>query len=117
MIEKILAKFDDNTLNRESVIFFNSCGIEFISVNKAKEIVQEVAKEYGDEYEMGFEDGAESVRALAPYEVLTQADRIRAMSDEELADYLSSLIRSTKVLEYFDDIESWLKWLKSEAKE
>ena len=37
-------------------------------IENAIQIVQEVAKEYKDEYEIGFEDGAESVRALAPYE-------------------------------------------------
>ena len=39
------------------------------SYDKAIEIVNEVAEEFGsNEYEMGFEDGAESVRALAPYD-------------------------------------------------
>ena len=48
-------------------------------------------------------------------DLITQADRIRAMSDEELAEYLSDLIRNAH--EYHTGEGDWLQWLKSEAKE
>jgi len=47
MIEKILAQIDENTLTKESVYFLNAHGIKLVSASKMKEIVQEVAKEYG----------------------------------------------------------------------
>lgn len=43
----------------------------------------------------------------------TNADKIRAMSDEELADYLSSLIRNGH--EYLTGEGDWRQWLRSEA--
>ena len=47
--EKILELIAQNTLcNRDSISFFNECGIKFISVGKAKEIVQEVAEKYNN---------------------------------------------------------------------
>ena len=45
----------------------------------------------------------------------SQADKIRAMSDEELAEYLSELIRNAH--EYHTGEGDWLQWLKTEAKE
>lgn len=45
--EKILELIEQNTLkNRDSISFFNECGINFISTGKAKEIVQKVEREY-----------------------------------------------------------------------
>lgn len=45
--EKILELIEQNTLkNRDSISFFNECGINFISASKAKEIVQKVEREY-----------------------------------------------------------------------
>ncbi|MGN0481591.1 MAG: DUF551 domain-containing protein [Lachnospiraceae bacterium] len=45
--EKILELIKNNTIqNKDSILFFNECGVKFISAGKAKEIVQEVAKEY-----------------------------------------------------------------------
>ena len=47
MLEKIEELIDESTLSdKNSVSFLNECGIKFISAKKAKEIVQEVAKEY-----------------------------------------------------------------------
>lgn len=43
---------------------------------------------------------------------MTSADRIRGMSDEELADYLTDIC-DPYLLEY----GSWLEWLKKEAEE
>lgn len=43
----------------------------------------------------------------------TNADRIRAMSDEELADFLNEKMIAAVVLGW----ESWLDWLKQEAVE
>ena len=62
MIEKILEQIDENTLTKESVNFLNAHGIKFVSASKMKEIVQEVAKEYGNgwipvETAMPTEDG------------------------------------------------------------
>ena len=45
--EKILELIEQKTIqHRDSISFFNECGIKFISAGKAKEIVQEVAEEY-----------------------------------------------------------------------
>lgn len=46
---------------------------------------------------------------------ITNANRIRAMSDEELAIYFSGLIKDTKEYEYCDRVEDWLKWLQTET--
>lgn len=45
------------------------------------------------------------------------ADRIRAMSDEELAEHFSELIKDTYENEYCKDVNDWLKWLQSEVEE
>lgn len=47
------------------------------------------------------------------YKVMTQADRIRNMTDEELAEHFSDLIKDTKEHEYCDDVSDWLEWLQS----
>lgn len=47
----------------------------------------------------------------------TNADRIRAMSDEELAEHFSELIKDTYENEYCKDVNDWLKWLQSEVEE
>lgn len=49
------------------------------------------------------------------YKPMTNADRIRSMTDEELAEHFSGLIRDTKEHEYCQDKDDWLKWLKSEV--
>lgn len=43
--------------------------------------------------------------------VVTNADRIRSMSDGELADYLWSVKKYDRV--YDKHISSWKKWLQS----
>lgn len=43
----------------------------------------------------------------------SNADKIRSMSDEELAEYLSSLIRNGH--EYLTGEGDWRQWLQSEA--
>lgn len=48
----------------------------------------------------------------------TNADRIRAMSDEELAEYIAGIIddaNSGSVI-YSNRTEEWLEWLKQPAK-
>lgn len=60
-----------------------------------------------DQYDKGFRDG----RAYTP-PIRTNADRIRAMTDEEMADYLR----------WHNDLYSrngmdWLDWLKQEAED
>ena len=48
--------------------------------------------------------------------VLTNADRIRAMSDEELAESIAGLFEDTRVgIEYSDNAVCWLHWLKLPA--
>lgn len=56
-----------------------------------------------------------------PYrtENMTNADRIRAMSDEELAEYIAGIIddaNSGSVI-YSNRKEEWLEWLKQPAEE
>lgn len=49
---------------------------------------------------------------------MTNADRIRAMSDEELAEYLSGLICDiNEGVEYSADLCRWMEWLEKPAKE
>ena len=47
---------------------------------------------------------------LREYKKITNADRIRSMTDEELADWLIMNGNGT-------DYETWLNWLKQEVKE
>ena len=51
------------------------------------------------------------------FEHKTNADRIRAMSDEELVEFFSKLIKLTQEHEYCHNVEEWSKWLKLELKE
>lgn len=50
-------------------------------------------------------------------EPMTNADRIRNMTDEELAEHFSNLIKDTREYEYCDDVSDWLKWLQTEVNE
>ena len=51
----------------------------------------------------------------------TNADRIRAMNDEELADFLCKVKSDYQWLEHEfpseEESEEWVVWLKSEAEE
>lgn len=48
----------------------------------------------------------------------TNADRIRAMSDEELSEYLAELgSEANNGVIYSDRSEEWLEWLKQPAEE
>ena len=48
----------------------------------------------------------------------TNADRIRAMSDEELAKHFSGLICDIdEGVEYHENPNTWLEWLKQPAEE
>lgn len=55
--------------------------------------------------------------AVDKYTRMTNADRIRSMSDEELAEHFSNLIKDMHEHEYCEDVEDWLKWLQSEVGE
>lgn len=91
--ELILDRLEENTIQcKDSISFFNECGIKFISSGKAKEIVQEVEKEYN----------------------ITNGDKIRYMNDEELAEFLVNF-KNTYGDEYEGEM-SCLDWLKSEVK-
>lgn len=50
-------------------------------------------------------------------EPMTNADRIRNMTDEELAEHFSGLIKDIREYEYCDDVSDWLEWLQTEVKE
>lgn len=47
-----------------------------------------------------------------PPQLKTNADRLRAMSDEEIAEWVSAI-----TLDEFGDKKDWLNWLEEEAKE
>ena len=47
----------------------------------------------------------------------TNADRIRAMSDEELAEYLDGVCHDLWQMFVKDPQKMWLDWLKQEVKE
>lgn len=49
--------------------------------------------------------------------IVTNAMRIRAMSDEELAQHFSELLRTAQEYEYCVDAKEWLKWLQEEAED
>lgn len=62
----------------------------------------------------------EADRICTRFEPQSQADRIRAMSDEKLAENVSCPYIATECIHLDDDIECEqckLQWLKSEAKE
>lgn len=66
-------------------------------------------------------------KMFSPYRPYTNADRLRAMSDEELAEYLCKSIRGSVMMlfpgaHYSDaDVEElnreWLDWLRQEAQD
>lgn len=47
----------------------------------------------------------------------TRAEYIREMSDKELAEHFSKLIKDTKEHEYCTSVSNWLNWLQSEVEE
>ena len=53
--------------------------------------------------------------AVDKYTPMTNADRIRNMTDEELAEHFSELIKDTKQQEYCEDVSDWLEWLKKKV--
>jgi hypothetical protein len=48
---------------------------------------------------------------------MTNADRIRSMTDEELADYLSHIDSAHRMPYARLDKDEWLYWMKQEAKD
>ena len=63
----------------------------------------------------GIEKSIEIINELAEeYKSKTQADKIRLMSDEELAEFFSE---RDKIPNRYKckEIEDWIKWLQSEA--
>ena len=63
----------------------------------------------------GIEKSIEIINELAEeYKTKTQADKIRLMSDEELAEFFSE---RDKIPNRYKckEIEDWIKWLQSEA--
>lgn len=69
---------------------------------------------YPDETEI-YDEVVKIVNELTEeYKPKTQADRIRSMSDEELAEFFS---KRDKIPNRYKckEIEDWIKWLQSEA--
>ena len=63
----------------------------------------------------GIEKSIEIINELSEeYRTKTQADKIRSMSDEELAEFFSE---RDKIPNRYKckEIEDWIKWLQSEA--
>ena len=56
-------------------------------------------------------------RDCIAFKSLTNADRIRAMTDEELADWIVEIELQADCLGGTFGAEYWLDWLKQEAKE
>ena len=52
--------------------------------------------------------------ALKQLEKKTNADRIRAMTDEELAEYLANICYDLWKMFVADPKKMWLEWLKQE---
>jgi len=76
-----------------------------------KEELAKALKYDRNQYERGYHDG----RMYTPPNP-TNADRIRAMTDEELARFL--YIKTCEDgYPQFDNIPSWLDWLKQEVEE
>ena len=48
-----------------------------------------------------------------PDDVLTNADRIRSMNDEELAEMFAGMAEEVPS----DNVQAWLEWLQQPAKE
>ena len=75
----------------------------------------------------GYCDGAEPEdRECQFYKRMTNADRIRQMSDEELGDFLHSIVRdwvegtshlTSNMFAGDSHIDDWLDWLKQEVEE
>ena len=108
-VETLKDKFDNAVLRAVQKV-----GIE---VDK-DELLKALQYDRG-QYEKGYSDG----RLYEP-PVITNADRIRAMTDEELAlwhDYISDgcdyMIPRCKAHEFCgtDCMKAWLDWLKQEA--
>lgn len=47
----------------------------------------------------------------------TNADRIRAMTDEELAEWIVRITEGNGFDGYEERVKAWLKWLKQEAQD
>lgn len=49
------------------------------------------------------------------HKVRTNGDRIRAMNDKQLSEYLETLERRAMFTDSVTSSSNWLKWLKKEA--
>ena len=64
----------------------------------------------------GLCDGEKELTACPSYKRMTNADRIRAMTDEELADWVWGVETAGRAYGPRGK-QSWLDWLKREAKD
>lgn len=65
-----------------------------------------------DQYDKGYHDGR-----MYQFPVMTNADRIRAMTDEELAEFIVQMEVQGRDLCGTFGVKHWLDWLKQEATE
>lgn len=66
-------------------------------------------------YEINDSPDLEIDRECSKYYGKTNGDRIRNMSNEELAEHFSDLIKDTQEHEYCEDVSDWLIWLQKEV--
>lgn len=66
-------------------------------------------------YEINDSPDIERERECSKYCGKTNGDKIRRMTDEELAEHFSDLIKDTREHEYCEDISDWLIWLQKEV--
>lgn len=59
----------------------------------------------------------ENCRCFTPTKPQTNADRIRAMTDEELADWIINDLIEPGYYTYKEGYELWLKWLKKGSRD
>ena len=97
-IEKLIGRLEELRIDKSN--YFGVLNIVAEKYDRANEMLDdaiEIAKELAEEYKSK-----------------TQADKIRSMSDEELAEFFSE---RDKIPNRYKckEIEDWIKWLQSEA--
>ena len=88
-IEKLIERLEENSFDMS----LENPDCKAVWTDKAKEIVNELAEEYKPK---------------------TNADKIRSMSDEELAEFFS---KRDKIPDTYKckEVNDWIEWLQSEA--
>ena len=89
-------------------------------MSNMEEIVSEIVNAYNSGYKQGTADAAAYIYGCGVESPITNADRIRSMSDEKLAKYCAWLEdpQACYIWEDYDNqdcISQWIDWLKEEA--